>query len=127
MMNRYRVKPDERVKLGHADADDMGGLKNETDAVDRTEHLRLKLSALQERLYAEDKRSVLIVLQGTDTSGKDGVIRHVMSGINPQGCQVTSFKSPTPLERAHDFLWRVHAACPPRGYIGIFNRSHYED
>lgn len=126
-MNPYRVKPDQHVKLIHEDADDIGDRKNEADAQDRTDRLRLKLSALQERLYAEGKRSVLIVLQGTDTSGKDGVIRHVMSGVNPQGCSVTSFKSPTPLERAHDFLWRVHAACPPRGYIGIFNRSHYED
>src|ERR1035437_7559844 len=126
-MNPYRVKPEQHVKLIHEDADDIGDRKNEADAQDRTDRLRLKLSALQERLYAEGKRSVLIVLQGTDTSGKDGVIRHVMSGVNPQGCSVTSFKSPTPLERAHDFLWRVHAACPPRGYIGIFNRSHYED
>jgi PPK2 family polyphosphate:nucleotide phosphotransferase len=72
-------------------------------------------------------RSVLVVLQGIDASGKDGTIRHVFTGVNPQGCRVTSFKAPTPVELAHDFLWRVHAECPARGMIGIFNRSHYED
>ena len=83
--------------------------------------------SLQERLYAEGTRSVLVVLQGLDASGKDGTIRHVFTGVNPQGCRVTSFKAPTPVELAHDFLWRVHAECPARGMIGIFNRSHYED
>ena len=86
-----------------------------------------ELSSLQERLYAEGTRSILVVLQGLDASGKDGTIRHVFSGVNPQGCRVTSFKAPTPLELAHDFLWRVHAECPSRGMMGIFNRSHYED
>jgi PPK2 family polyphosphate:nucleotide phosphotransferase len=86
-----------------------------------------ELESFQERLYAESKRSVLLILQGLDASGKDGTIRHVFTGINPQGCRVTSFKAPTPAELAHDFLWRVHAECPERGMIGIFNRSHYED
>ena len=86
-----------------------------------------ELSSLQERLYAEGERSVLLILQGLDASGKDGTIRHVFTGVNPQGCRVTSFKAPTPVELAHDFLWRVHAECPARGMIGIFNRSHYED
>jgi PPK2 family polyphosphate:nucleotide phosphotransferase len=126
-MKHYRVKPDEAVNLREDDAGDTGDYKSEGEAADRTEHLRQKLDALQERLYAEGRRAVLIVLQGIDTSGKDGTIRHVMSGINPEGCMVTSFKTPTLLEKAHDFLWRIHAACPPRGYIGIFNRSHYED
>jgi polyphosphate:nucleotide phosphotransferase, PPK2 family len=126
-MKHYRVNPEKPVNLNDHDARDTGAYKNEEEAADRTEHLRQKLDALQERLYAEGSRAVLVVLQGIDTGGKDGTIRHVMSGVNPQGCVVTSFKTPTPLEKAHDFLWRIHAACPSRGYIGIFNRSHYED
>jgi PPK2 family polyphosphate:nucleotide phosphotransferase len=86
-----------------------------------------ELSSFQERLYAEGKRSVLLVLQGLDGSGKDGTIRRVFTGVNPQGCRVTPFKAPTQVELAHDFLWRVHAECPARGMIGVFNRSHYED
>ena len=81
----------------------------------------------QGRLYAEQRRSVLLVLQGLDASGKDGTIRRVFTGLNPQGCDVESFKAPTPTELAHDFLWRIHHALPERGDIGIFNRSHYED
>ena len=126
-MNHHRVKPDQAVKLHDHDAHDTGDYKNKEAAADRTEHLERKLESLQELLYSEGKRAVLVVLQGIDTAGKDGTIRHVMGGVNPQGCRVTSFKSPTPIEKAHDFLWRIHAACPSRGHIGIFNRSHYED
>lgn len=86
-----------------------------------------KLSELQERLYAEGKRSVLLVLQGTDTSGKDGTISHVVRSMNPQGCKVTAFKEPTPEEKRHGFLWRIRKALPPRRYVGVFNRSHYEE
>jgi PPK2 family polyphosphate:nucleotide phosphotransferase len=85
------------------------------------------LQDLHELLYAENKRALLIVLQGMDAAGKDGTIKHVMSGVNPQGCAVTSFKQPSAIELAHDFLWRIHAAVPAKGAIGIFNRSHYED
>ena len=85
------------------------------------------IDRLQDRLFAERKRAVLVVLQGTDTSGKDGTIRSLFERTSPLGMQVTSFGAPTPLELAHDYLWRVHAACPSRGHIGIFNRSHYED
>jgi PPK2 family polyphosphate:nucleotide phosphotransferase len=85
------------------------------------------MAELQEVLYAESKHALLIVLQAMDAGGKDGAIRNVMSGINPQGCYVTSFKAPTPEELAHDFLWRIHQHAPPKGHIGIFNRSHYED
>jgi PPK2 family polyphosphate:nucleotide phosphotransferase len=126
-MNRHRVEPNSRVSLRDRDADDTGEYKRREDAADRTEQLKDTLDTLQERLYAERARAVLVVLQGIDTSGKDGTIRHVMRGVNPQGCIVASFKAPTPLEKAHDFLWRVHASCPPHGYIGILNRSHYED
>ena len=124
-MKRYRVT--KHTHLERHRPGDTGGYRSKEAAADRTQALRQKLEVLQERLYAEGTRAVLIVLQGLDTGGKDGTIRHVMSGVNPQGCVVTSFKAPTPLESAHDFLWRIHAACPPRGYIGIFNRSHYED
>ena len=86
-----------------------------------------RLAELHDLLYAEHKRALLIVLQGMDAAGKDGTIRHVMSGVNPQGCAVTSFKEPGAQELDHDFLWRIHAAVPPKGAIGIFNRSHYED
>ena len=126
-MKSHRVEPDQRVTLHDRDARATGGYAHEEQAADRTEHLRQRLTVLQEWLYAESKHTVLVVLQGIDTAGKDGTIRHVMGGVNPQGCVVTSFKTPTPMELAHDFLWRVHAACPPRGCIGIFNRSHYED
>ncbi len=85
------------------------------------------LSALQEKLYASRDHALLIILQGMDTAGKDGVIRHVLSGIDPEGCDVTSFKSPTEAEQLHDFLWRASAALPARGVIGIFNRSYYEE
>ena len=86
-----------------------------------------KLTRFQSKLYADGRYAVLVVLQGRDASGKDGTVRKVFGACNPQGCQVTSFKEPTLLERKHDFLWRVHNAVPPRGMVGIFNRSHYED
>ena len=88
---------------------------------------RNQLADLQDVFYAGQQKALLIVLQGMDTAGKDGTISHIFSGVNPQGCDVAAFKVPTPLEARHDFLWRVHAQVPPRGMIGIFNRSHYED
>jgi len=89
--------------------------------------LRAHLADLQQRLYADGRHALLVVLQGMDASGKDGTVRHVFRGVNPQGVRVQSFKEPTPEESRHDFLWRVHAAVPPLGMIGVFNRSHYED
>lgn len=86
-----------------------------------------ELGALQDRLWAEKRHAVLVILQGRDASGKDGAIKQVFDGCNPQGCRVSSFGVPTPVELSHDFLWRIHEAVPPRGIIGIFNRSHYED
>ena len=127
-MNHYRVKPGRRIDLGKFDPDDhseFGGNKNAAQA--KTEALVKDLDRLQELLYAEHKHKLLIVLQGTDTSGKDGTIRHVFSGVNPQGVRVASFKVPTPEELAHDFLWRIHKQTPGAGEIVIFNRSHYED
>ena len=127
MLDALIVRPGSAAGLEQRDPRDTLGLPDKKDAAEELEALLEELGSLQERLYAEGKRSVLVVLQGLDASGKDGTIRHVFTGVNPQGCRVTSFKAPTPVELAHDFLWRVHAECPARGMIGIFNRSHYED
>ena len=104
-----------------------GGIKNKKQAQAELEENIAVLDDLGYRLYAENRRSLLLVLQGMDTAGKDGTIRHVMQGFNPQSCQVTSFKQPGVDELAHDFLWRIGRAVPRKGFIGIFNRSHYED
>jgi PPK2 family polyphosphate:nucleotide phosphotransferase len=123
----YLVKPGKKAKLSRRDPADTGKFKDKDDAHHAVlKHLD-KLADLQEVLYAQSKHALLIVFQALDTGGKDGAIKHVFSGVNPQGCTVTSFKQPTKLEAAHDFLWRVHAAVPAKGIIGIFNRSHYED
>jgi PPK2 family polyphosphate:nucleotide phosphotransferase len=127
MLDALIVKPGSAAGLEQRDPRDTLGLPEKKEAAEELGALLDELGSLQERLYAEATRSVLIVLQGIDASGKDGTIRHVFTGVNPQGCRVTSFKAPTPGELAHDFLWRVHAECPARGMIGIFNRSHYED
>jgi PPK2 family polyphosphate:nucleotide phosphotransferase len=125
--SRYLIKPHARVRLGHLPTEIFAGPKTEEAAAPVVVKHRTRLAALQEVLYAGQQHAVLIVLQGMDTAGKDGTIRHIFSGVNPQGCDVSQFKVPTPLEARHDFLWRVHAAVPARGMIGIFNRSHYED
>jgi PPK2 family polyphosphate:nucleotide phosphotransferase len=127
MLSRLVVDPGSAAGLDRRDPRDTLGLPGKDEAKEQLAALLEQLSLLQERLYAEGKRSVLLILQGLDASGKDGTIRHVFTGVNPQGCRVTSFKAPAPVELAHDFLWRVHAECPARGTIGIFNRSHYED
>ncbi|AHJ95638.1 PPK2 family polyphosphate kinase [Hymenobacter swuensis] len=100
---------------------------HKTTTLRELKKLRQELIDLQDRLYAENKHSVLVILQGMDASGKDGLIRRVFSGINPQGVRVFSFKEPTELELSHDFLWRIHQQVPPRGMMQVFNRSHYED
>jgi PPK2 family polyphosphate:nucleotide phosphotransferase len=121
------VKPGTKVSLKDYDPDDSGPYCSEEEA-DKALHEHLEeLSKLHNLLYAENRRSLLIVLQGMDTSGKDGTIRKVMSGLSPLGVQVHAFKAPTETELAHDFLWRIHAVTPRKGDIGIFNRSHYED
>lgn len=130
-MTNYLVKPASTLRLSDCDPDDTGTYSKSDDDKDKaktaTEKLIDQLSELQERLYANSSHSLLIVLQGMDTSGKDGTIKNVMSGINPQGCKVVTFKTPSTEELAHDFLWRVHQKAPAKGQIGIFNRSHYED
>jgi PPK2 family polyphosphate:nucleotide phosphotransferase len=123
---KYVVEPGAKVKLARWDPDDTAGIEKE-QTVEELEAHRKKLDELQYKLYAENRRAVLVVLQAMDTGGKDGTIRHVMSGLNPQGCRVTSFKVPSQEELAHDYLWRAHRAVPARGEVGIFNRSHYGD
>ncbi|HSU68139.1 MAG TPA: polyphosphate kinase 2 family protein [Tepidisphaeraceae bacterium] len=122
----YLVTPGKKIKLSDFPTDDAGRFKDKDDAKKPTRGNLKKLDKLQEVLYAQGKHALLVVFQAMDGGGKDGAIEHVFSGINPQGCTVTSFKQPTPLELAHDFLWRIHAATPPKGMIGIFNRSQYE-
>ena len=121
-----RIALNEKVRLRDHDPADTREIKREA-AEARVAELGAEFSEIQELLYGAAQQSVLIVLQGMDTSGKDGSIRHVLSQINPQGCSVVSFKQPTPQDLAHDFLWRVHPFAPAKGMIGIFNRSHYED
>jgi PPK2 family polyphosphate:nucleotide phosphotransferase len=127
-MKQYRVKPGGKVHLERHDPGDTGAFPGgKEEAAPVLADLNTRLEALQERLAAEGRSKVLVVLQGMDTSGKDGVIRHVFDGVNPAGVRVASFKVPTEEERAHDFLWRVHPHVPGAGQITIFNRSHYED
>ncbi len=130
-MKKYLVKPGAKVSLKSWPTDDTGDFKNDdagrAAAEAETEKILGKLDDLQQLLYVDHRHALLIVLQAMDTGGKDGTIKHVMSGVNPVGCRVASFKVPTPVEAAHDFLWRVHQEVPPKGFIGIFNRSHYED
>ena len=121
------VAPGSPAELAKRNPRDLAGLEGKGAAKKLRAELVDRLSKLQTRLFAESARSVLLVLQGLDASGKDGVIRAVFTGVNPQGVRVVSFRAPTETERAHDYLWRVHAALPVRGEIGIFNRSHYED
>jgi PPK2 family polyphosphate:nucleotide phosphotransferase len=121
------VPPGDDVRLKDFDSSHTGGLKDKQEAQAELDENIEALADLGYRLYAENRRSLLLVLQGMDTSGKDGTIRHVMRGFNPQSCQVTSFKQPSIEELNHDFLWRIVRAMPRKGNIGIFNRSHYED
>ncbi len=122
----YMAEPGKKIKLSKFDPDEVGDFKDKEHALPDIEANVKKLDELQEVLYAQNQHSILIVLQAMDAGGKDGAIEYIFSGINPQGCQVTSFKVPTSHELARDYLWRYHLAVPPRGMIGIFNRSHYE-
>jgi PPK2 family polyphosphate:nucleotide phosphotransferase len=121
-----RVEPGTRVSLPDVDPRDTAGL-SKSDGLARYTELNAELSGLQEVLYAAGTQAVLMILQGMDTSGKDGAVRNVLLNVNPQGCRVESFKVPTEEELAHDFLWRVHRVTPGKGMLGVFNRSHYED
>jgi PPK2 family polyphosphate:nucleotide phosphotransferase len=125
--NKYVVPPKTKIKLADFPPDDTGPFKNKEAAAQKLADDIAKLPELQARLYAQDNYALLIILQGIDAAGKDGTVKHVMSGVNPTGCQVTSFKSPTHEELDHDYLWRHVKALPARGMIGIFNRSYYEE
>ncbi len=129
LARKYRVNEGKGFRLKHFDPRDTAGLGHgvKEDAKQLLQHGVERLAALQEKLYAQDKWGVLLILQAMDAAGKDSAIEHVMSGVNPQGCEVTAFKQPSSEELDHDFLWRTTRALPPRGTIGIFNRSYYEE
>uniref|UniRef100_A0A7C3LS79 Polyphosphate kinase 2 family protein n=1 Tax=Leptospirillum ferriphilum TaxID=178606 RepID=A0A7C3LS79_9BACT len=130
LSSRYKVPPGTRIKLADFPPDRTAPFSSK-DGKEKADRLMVgnleKIGDLQNILYASKKASILVVLQGIDAAGKDGVIKHVLSGVNPQGCFVRSFKVPTEDEKLHDVLWRVHRKTPERGMIGIFNRSHYEE
>jgi PPK2 family polyphosphate:nucleotide phosphotransferase len=127
-VNSFHVtRPGHKIRLAELETDNDLGLKSKERARELLEKNLERMRELQQLLYADNRYALLIVLQAMDTGGKDGTIRHVMSGLNPVGCVVTSFKAPTDDELDHDYLWRVHRAVPARGVIGVFNRSHYED
>lgn len=123
----FRIKPGSSVDLATMKTEQSGDFASEDDSLAELAHHRDRIITLQERLWAEHQQSLLIILQATDTGGKDGTIRHVFEGVNPQGVVVTSFKQPTPAELDHDYLWRIHQHTPAKGEIAIFNRSQYED
>src|ERR687897_1758695 len=123
----FKVRNGRTFRLTHIDPADTGRIKSRSQAVRWLERGVARLAGLQEKLYAQDSWGLLLIFQAMDAAGKDGTIKHVMSGVNPQGCQVYSFKSPSAEELDHDFLWRCWRALPERGRIGIFNRSYYEE
>lgn len=127
-MKKYRVSLNEKIDLDEWDADDTSGFKGNKEKAEKyIASLTEELDCLQDKFYADSRFKLLIVLQGMDTSGKDGVIRHVFEGVDPLGVRVASFKVPTKEELSHDYLWRIHKQVPGNGEIVIFNRSHYED
>lgn len=126
MAYAFRISPNQTVDLNDYDPSFNAGL-SKSEGKELFANLRNELATLQEELHAAGTHAALLILQGMDTSGKDGAIRHVFGRINPQGCRVEAFKVPTEEELAHDFLWRVHKVVPRKGMIGVFNRSHYED
>jgi len=127
LAERYRIAPGKPFKLSSIDPRDTGPFDDKDKTKAQTEKDAAAIDGLQDRLFAEGKRALLVVLQGIDCSGKDGTVRAVFNTCGPIGVRVNPFKAPTPPELAQDYLWRVHAVAPPRGMIGIFNRSHYED
>ena len=124
---KFQIQPGSKLRLSKIDAAYHGDFESHEQAQPEIDRLLGKLRELQEKLYASKNASLLIVLQGLDAAGKDGVVRHVLSGLNPEGTKVAAFKQPTAEEAAHDFLWRAHPHAPAKGEIAIFNRSHYED
>lgn len=124
--SKFIVKPGEKAALSHRDPDEKLNFTDKAAALEMLARNNHRIARLQSDLYSENKQSLLIVLQALDAGGKDGTINNVFAAMNPQGCRVQSFKTPTPLEQAHDFLWRVHPVTPRQGEVVIFNRSYYE-
>lgn len=124
---RYEVVPGKRIRLAEMETTSTGGYAGKADARAELKRLRKQVNELVRRLGAEKRRAVLVVLQGVDAAGKDGAVRHVFTGLNPELCHVTAFEAPDAEELRHDYLWRVHRAMPEMGMLGVFNRSHYED
>jgi PPK2 family polyphosphate:nucleotide phosphotransferase len=124
---KFRVEPGSKIKLDAIDAGYKGEHEDKDSAQPEVDRYVQRLHDLQYLMYAENQRSLLIVLQGMDAAGKDGTISHVLAAMNPQGCRVYGFKTPSAEELAHDYLWRIHQATPRKGYVAVFNRSHYED
>src|SRR5262245_2932417 len=127
LMDKLMARPGKKISLKNFDPGWTGRISNKRQATALLENGIKQLAKQQDRLYAQDQYALLVVFQAMDAAGKDGTIRHVMSGINPQGCQVYSFKAPSPEERDHDYMWRTQKALPERGRIGIHNRSYYEE
>src|SRR5712671_6408216 len=127
IVKKYCITRGEHFRLKDFDPADTNGVKSKQHAEDILERRVGLLSDMQEKLYAQDRWALLLIFQAMDAAGKDGAIKHVMSGVNPQGCDVSSFKSPSNEELDHDYLWRTHKCIPARGKIGIFNRSYYEE
>jgi len=127
LAEKFRVTKGGKFRLKDWDAADTDGMKSPEHASELLRHCTERLSELQEKLYAQDRSALLIIFQGMDAAGKDGAIKHVMSGVNPQGCDVWPFKTPSNEELNHDYLWRAHKCVPERGKVGIFNRSYYEE
>src|SRR3984893_910523 len=123
----YCITNGKKFRLKDFDPGETRGVKSKKHAEKLQEESSAMASQMQEKLYAQDRWALLLIFQGMDAAGKDGAIKHVMSGVNPQGCEVHSFKAPSHEERDHDYLWRAHTRCPERGRIGIFNRSYYEE
>src|SRR5688572_10691207 len=127
LAHRYRVTDGRGFRLKDVDPADTGPIRSKEHGTELLARGLSRLTELQEKMYAQDRWALLLIFQAMDAAGKDGTIKHVMSGVNPQGCQVYSFKAPSSDELDHDFLWRTHLRVPERGRIGIFNRSYYED
>lgn len=127
LLSKYLYTGEQKYKTGQVKSDETSGIRGKEAGIKRLEKNRLEISQTQVALYAEEKQSLLLVLQAMDAAGKDGAIRHVFYGVDPQGLRVHSFRQPDAQDLARDFLWRIHQDVPERGVIGIFNRSHYED
>ncbi|MGA7171156.1 MAG: polyphosphate kinase 2 family protein, partial [Candidatus Sulfotelmatobacter sp.] len=122
----YRIEDGKHFRLKDCDPSETGHIRSQEQAKEQLQKDVARMEDLQAKLYAQDRWAVLLIFQAMDAAGKDGTIKHVMSGVNPEGCQVTSFKTPSDTELQHDFLWRSNEHLPERGHIGIFNRSYYE-